>query len=177
MRTLVLISTVATLLACSPPAERDAAESPAPPPEAPTAAAACNNVAPDMTRLVQVQDPLAAVAAAPDLRGGSIAPGDYDLTSATRVDAATGWSGARAVALTVTEAPDGVVTFNWAGAAANGETDRWTANFAETPQVRLTYTCGRIGEVDAAFAAQGEELRLRLPDGANGALDLVFDRR
>jgi len=175
MRTLISFAAAAALLACSPPAAPDRADAPSPTPPAPQQTA-CNAVTPDASRQVAVQAPLAA-AAVSDLRGGAIAPGVYDLVSATRVDAATGWQGTRAVALAVTEAPNGVVTFDWAGAATSGETDRWTATFSEIPQARLNYTCGRMGEVDAAFVVQGEELRLRLPDGANGALDLVFDRR
>jgi hypothetical protein len=101
----------------------------------------------------------------------------YDLVRAVRVGAATGWSGTRAIALEVTENEGGAVTFNWAGAAPGGATDTWTAAFVEAPQPRLTYTCGRIGEIEADFAVEGDAVRLRLPDGANGSLLLSFERR
>src|SRR5687767_12174252 len=101
----------ALLVACSPPAQRPEA-----PPEQP-AVAACNSVAPDAARQVRVEEAAAGVEAAADLRGGAIAPGTYDLISARRVGAATGWDGTRAVALEVSESAAGAVTFNWAGAA------------------------------------------------------------
>lgn len=161
----------AMLAACSPPAEApDAAPAPAP------QTMACNTVEPNLARQVSVHDPIVAIAGAADLRGGAIAPGTYDLSSATRVNRATGWQGARAVALQVDEADNGAVTFNWAGAGA-GAVDRWTATFTDTPHVRLTYTCGRMGAVDADYAVEGSQLRLRIPDGADGALELVFERR
>jgi hypothetical protein len=69
------------------------------------------------------------------------------------------------------------VIFNWAGAAPGGAVDSWTAAFSETPQPRLSYTCGRMGEVSAQFAARADALELRLPDGANGQLALTFARR
>jgi hypothetical protein len=94
-----------------------------------------------------------------------------------RVGGATGWSGTRAVALQVTEDEAGVVTFNWAGATTDAVNDRWTATFTEAPQPRMTYTCGRAGEVPAEFAAQGDALQLRLQDGASGQLALDFRRR
>jgi hypothetical protein len=34
-----------------------------------------------------------------------------------------------------------------------------------------------MGAVDAEFAVEGGQLRLRLPDGGAGSLDLVFARR
>lgn len=160
------------LAACTPPANNTEAP---PLPEAPPATTiACNGVAPDSARQIAVTE-LAAAAAA-DLRGGEIAPGVYDLVSAIRVGGATGWAGTRAVALEVSETDDGVV-FNWAGADAAGAVDRWTATFTETPQPRLTYTCGRIGDVAAGFAVQSGELRLQLQDGADGQLALVFQPR
>ncbi len=173
MRLFVMSATfAATLVACSPPAQRDAPE-PSPRP----GVVACNEVTPDRTRPVNVTDPTAAAAAAADLRGGRIVPGTYDLASAVRVGQATGWAGPRAVALAVTENPSGGVVFNWAGAAPGAETDRWTANFTETPTPRLEYTCGRMGEVEADFTATSDALELRLPDGANGSLLLSFQRR
>lgn len=170
MRTLLLISAAATLAACTPPAPRQDAP-------APSEIAACNDVTPDMARQVRVEEASAVAAAASDLRGGRIAPGVYDLARAARVGAATGWADTRAVALAVTESSTGAVTFNWAGAAPGGQADRWTAAFTETPQARLSYTCGRIGDVPAAFAADDANLTLRLQDGAGGSLELAFQRR
>lgn len=170
-----LLSTafVALLAACSPPAQQT--ERPETPPGA--TVVACNEVVPDASRQVRVGDEVVTAAAASDLRGGSIAPGTYDLITATRVGAATGWAGTRAVALNVSEDQSGAVTFNWAGADPGGETDRWTATFTETPQARIAYTCGRVGEVAADFAAQNNVLQLRLQDGASGQLALEFRRR
>jgi hypothetical protein len=134
-------------------------------------------LAPNAARQVAVQEETAVAAAASDLRGGAITPGVYDLVRAMRLGAATGWSGTRAVALEVSENAEGAVTFNWAGAAPNGEVDRWTAAFTETPQTRITYSCGRIGDVAAAFAATERTLQLQLQDGAGGQLALSFERR
>jgi hypothetical protein len=169
-RVLASAAIVALLTACSPPAERPD-KAPAPP-----TVAACNSVAPDAARQVRVEDAPAAAAAASDLRGGAITPGVYDLVSAQRIGAATGWSGARAVALEVSESEAGV-TFNWSSRAPDGAADSWTAGFVEAPRPRLTYTCGRIGDVDAEFQAQGDTLTLRLPDGAGGQLAMTFQRR
>ena len=132
---------------------------------------------PDAARQIAVGEEVATAAAASDLRGGSIAPGTYDLTSASRIGAATGWTGTRAVALEVSEGQSGSVTFDWAGAETGGATDRWTATFTEAPQPRLAYTCGRVGQVAADFAAQNNALQLRLQDGAGGQLALQFQRR
>lgn len=174
MRSFLLSTAVVALLAsCSPPAATT--ERPETPP-GPTIAA-CNDVTPDASRQVAVGEPVAAAAAASDLRGGSITPGTYDLVRATRVGAATGWRGTRAVALDVTEDQAGAVTFNWAGAAQGSEMDRWTASFTDTPQPRIRYTCGRAGEVAAEFAAQSNALQLRIQDGASGQLALDFERR
>ena len=175
MRAFLLTTAFAALLvACSPPAQQQTERPDTPP--GPTTVA-CNEVAPDAARQVAVGDEVVAAAAVADLRGGSIAPGTYDLTSATRIGAATGWTGTRAVALEVSEAQNGGVTFNWAGAETGGETDRWTATFTEAPQPRVAYTCGRMGEVGADFAAQGNVLQLHLQDGASGQLALQFQRR
>ncbi len=171
MRLISLIAATA-LAACSPPSTQ-APDTPAQPPG--PAVAACNTVAPDLTKLVSVQDE-AAVTMLADLRGGRVAPGIYDLTTAVRIGEATGWSGQRAVSLEVTESDAGVV-LNWAGAAAGGERDTWTANFTDTPQVQLTYTCGRMGTVGAAFTAAPDALDLRITDGASGSLYLSFHRR
>lgn len=172
MRKVLLSVAVATLAACSPPAQQQQTETPTPP-----TVAACNSVTPDSSRQVAVGEEVVAAAAAAGLRGGSIAPGTYDLASASRVGSPTGWSGTRAVALEVDEGASGQVTFNWAGAAPSGDVDTWTATFTDTPSPRMSFTCGRIGDVDVDFAAQGSTLQLRLPDGANGALLLDFVRR
>lgn len=173
MRKLLLgVALAAFVTACQPPAQRPEA-----PAETPPTVAACNAATPDATRQVTIEDELAVAAAAPDLRGGRIAPGVYDLTRAVRIGGATGWSGTRAVALDVTENPTGGVTFNWAGRGADGAVDTWTASFAEAPSPRLSYTCGRIGDIDAEFMAANNMLQLRLPDGADGRLQLDFQRR
>jgi hypothetical protein len=174
MRAFLLTTAfVALLAACSPPAQQT--ERPDTPPGPTTVA--CNDVTPDVARQIAVGEEVVTAAAAADLRGGSIAPGTYDLTSASRIGSATGWSGTRAVALEVGEGDNGSVTFNWAGAETGGATDRWTATFTEAPQPRLAYTCGRIGEVAADFAAESNVLQLRLQDGAGGQLALQFQRR
>ena len=111
------------------------------------------------------------------LRGGRITPGTYDLTRAQRLGQATGWSGSRAVALSVAENPSGGTLFNWAGAAPNGATDTWTASFTDAPHAQITFTCGRTGTVTADFSASANALDLRLPDGADGQLHLSFARR
>lgn len=170
---LMSVAVVAMLAACSPPAQ-DTAETPEPQP--PTIAA-CNSVAPNAARQVAVGAEVVTAAAAADLRGGSIAPGTYDLASATRVGSPTGWSGTRAVALDVSEATSGVVSFNWASVAPDSAADSWTANFTDTPQPHISFVCGRMGEADIDFAVEGGSLQLRMPDGASGALLLTFERR
>lgn len=174
MRAFLLTTAVVALLtACSPPAQQS--DRPSTPPGPTTVA--CNDVTPDAARQVAVGEEVVTAAAAADLRGGTIAPGTYDLITASRVGAATGWSDTRAVALSVSESQNGGVTFNWAGADPAGQTDRWTATFTEAPQPRLAYTCGRVGEIGADFAAQTNALQLRLQDGAGGQLALQFQRR
>jgi hypothetical protein len=175
MRSLLLSAALAALLvACSPPAQSDA-EAPSPDPE--PQVQACNDVAPNLTRLVRVEEALAVSAAASDLRGGSISPGDYDLTRAVRVGQATGWQGEQAVALNVTEDANGV-TFNWASGAPGGAIDRWTAGFSDAGEHPIvTYSCGRVGTVAVEFTAQQNALTLRVRDGANGSLQLDFARR
>ena len=175
MRRLFFSAAIAALLvACSPPAQKEAE---APPDTAPQVQV-CNQLAPNLSRLVLVEEELAVAAAASDLRGGVLSPGVYDLTRAVRVGEATGWQGERAVALEVSEDASGVVTFNWAGAAPGGDVDTWSATFTDVAQQgQLTYTCGRIGQVLAGFAVSANTLQLRLPDGANGSLLLDFTRR
>ena len=170
MRRVLLLATVAALAACSPKAPEEAAPTPAPVP-----VANCNQVAPDFQSLVEVQDE-AAVTMAAELLGGPITPGTYDLVSAVAIGAATGWNGGRAVALSVQETGEGVI-LNWAGGAPAGAIDTWTATLLDTPDVRLTYTCGRVGTVAASYGADDQSLELRLPDGANGTMRLVFQRR
>lgn len=173
MRSLLLTTTIIALLAaCTPPAPTERPDAP-PEPQV----IACNDVAPNASRQIGVEDAVAQTAAASDLRGGAIVPGTYDLVRATRIGAATGWDGTRAVALAVAEDASGSVTFNWAGAAPGGDVDRWTASFTDTPEPKITYTCGRAGEVPAAFAAEAASLQLRLPDGAGGQLAMDFERR
>lgn len=176
MRPLVVPAAFAALMtACSPPTQSGADR----PSSGPAAAVqACHELAPDLTRLVRIEEQMAVSAAASDLRGGAITPGRYDLSRAVRIGAATGWQGERAVTLGVSEDEQGVVTLDWAGAEPGGDVDRWSATLSgAAPQARLTYTCGRMGAVDGAFAATGTALQLRLPDGANGALQLDFQRR
>jgi hypothetical protein len=170
---MMTVACAAMLAACQPPQQRDAE---VPTPDGPSVAA-CNAVEPNRSRQVGVEEEIVVAAAASDLRGGRITPGTYDLTAARRVGQATGWQGTRAIALEVAENPSGGTIFNWAGADPAGATDTWTASFTDTPQARLTYTCGRVGEVDAGFAADANTLQLRLPDGANGALLMDFARR
>lgn len=173
MRRLLFSAALAALMAaCSPPAsQQDAEAPPAPAPEL-----ACNTVAPDSTRQVAVTDSEAVASAAAELRGGVLSPGVYDLVRATRIGAPSGWRNTQAVAIEISEGADGVVTLNWAGAPEQGQVDRWSAEFRDAPP-RIAFTCGRIGEVEAQFQASGRALELRLPDGANGALLLNFERR
>lgn len=164
---------LASAAACTPPAPTQSTETETPPPQE----LACNTLTPDLARQVSVETPPVA-AIASDLRGGELTPGLYDLTSARRVGAATGWNGTRAVALEVSEdTTTGVVTLNWAGTTPTSVVDRWSATLTEAPQARLTYTCGRVGDVDASFAAASRALELRIADGADGELHLAFAQR
>lgn len=175
MRLFLSAACAALLMACSPPAGR---ESETPSSRQTPQLQACNAVAPDVSRMVRVSEEDAVAAAASELRGGAIAPGVYDLTRAVRIGQATGWQGERAVALEVSEGAEGAVTFNWAGAAPNGELDTWTARFSDAGEHPImSYTCGRIGDVPVEFTAQQNGLALRVPDGANGTLQLDFVRR
>lgn len=174
MRSFLLTTAVVALLAaCTPPAPQQERPDTPPGPQV----QACNDVTPNASRQIGVEEAVAAAASEPELRGGEITPGTYDLVRATRIGSATGWSGTRAVALAVSEDADGAVTFNWAGAAPEGAVDTWTATFTEAPQPRIAYTCGRSGEVAAEFATRDTALQLRLPDGANGQLAMDFERR
>lgn len=173
MRRLLLTAALAAVLAaCSPPAQREAEAPDAPSPQV----QACNTITPDNARMVRVEEAPAIASAASDLPGGPITPGVYDLTRAVRIGQATGWQDTRAVALEVSEAPSSVI-FQWAGAPASGEVDRWTASFTDTPRPRMRFTCGRIGDVEPDFTASANALQLRIPDGANGSLLLDFARR
>lgn len=158
--------------AATPPAPRDdnGTQSTAP-------VIACNALRPNTQRLIFVQAPPTLAESAADLRGGPIAPGVYDLVSATRIGAATGWSGARAVALEVSESEDGAVVLNWAGVSPGAATDTWTAALTQSVEPRLRFTCGRIGDVPAAFAASSGALDLELQDGATGRLAMHFEVR
>ena len=175
MRTSLTAAAFAALLAaCSPPAQREAEG----PRDSAPQVQACNDLAPMAGRLVRVEEQMAVASAASDLRGGAITPGVYDLTRAARIGEATGWQGERAVSLEVSEDVAGAVTFNWAGLQPNGDVDRWTASFNDAgAHPILSYTCGRMGEVAAEFTAQQDALTLRVPDGANGSLQLEFQRR
>ena len=166
------IGVVVLAAACSrEPAQQPPAE------PAPTAVV-CNDVTPNPVLQVAVQEAPPSAAAAAELRGGRIAPGLYDLASAVRVGAATGWTGTRAVTLRVSETEDGTLAFDWASAAADGAVDSWTALLRETPApARIEYTCGRVGQVEAAFAVEAGVLNLRIQDGAGGQLALSFNPR
>ena len=171
MRVLILIAATA-IAGCSPQPSSSPENTTAPPLTIP----ACNDLTPDFTRMVRVQDETNAALSAAELLGGPIPPGTYDLSGAVRVGAATGWNGERAVVLSVSESDTGVV-LNWAGAARGEAIDKWTATLADRSRVQITYTCGRIGEVNASYLAQPDALSLRIEDGASGTLHLVFDRR
>ncbi|HYD89406.1 MAG TPA: hypothetical protein VEA80_18145 [Vitreimonas sp.] len=172
LRRSLAAAMLAIAASCSPPAQQSAETPARPEPQE----IACNTVTPDVAKQISVTE--APAAAAMDLRGGRITPGLYDLASAQRIGGATGWPGTRAIALEVTEdAATGAVTLNWAGTTPTSLMDRWTGTLAEAPQTRLTYTCGRIGEVDADFIAGERALELRLADGADGAMLLSFLQR
>jgi hypothetical protein len=174
MRPFLSVAIAALLVACSPPTQKSETPGSDPAPQV----QACNDVAPDLSRMVGIASEQAVASAASDLRGGAIAPGVYDLTRAVRIGEATGWQGERAVALEVNEDAAGAVSFNWAGAAPGGEVDRWTASFNDSGEHPiLSYTCGRMGDVATEFTAQQNALTLRVPDGANGSLQLDFTRR
>lgn len=174
MRRILLLAAVA-LAACQPPSpQTKTGETTA----TSTTVAACNDVAPDASKQVTLQSqPLAAAALAEGLDGGPVAPGTYDLVSGNVADGAPVWTSPRAVALNVSEA-SGAVTFNYAALASGGDTDRWTASFREGPPAGLTFSCGRSGDAPITFEAQGQNLRLMIPDaGGTGAVFYNFVRR
>lgn len=174
MRRLVLLAAVSTLVACSPPPREAEAPSPAPTP----AQFVCNDLAPDLAHPVTLGAEAVAVAALPpELPGGPITPGIYDLTGGALLDAAPAWQSPRAVALSVSESASGV-TFNWAEASAGAAPTRWTASFHQDPSPQLAFSCGREGSSPIAFQAQAGDLSLRMPDpSGRGNLFLTFKRR
>jgi len=176
MRRFMLLAATAALVACTPPQQRNE-PAPAPLPEPPPAATACNAIAPNPAQAVTLSDEAVAVASLPpELPGGPISPGVYDLTSGNRIGGAAGWQGARATALEVTEGGAGVA-LNWAQ-VAGAETERWTASFHQGPPAQLAFLCGRTGQSEITFQASANELRLRMPDASGvGQLFLVFRKR
>lgn len=173
MRKILLITAAFALAACTPPAP-SAPEAPEAPPT--STVTACNTLSPDSTKRVAVQDEVVAALPAASLEGGPITPGTYDLVSAVRSGGATGWDSERAAVLEVAESDAGVV-LNWSSAAAHGPRDTWTATLVDnSEQAQLSYTCGRMGEVDTSFSATPTSLDLRVEDGG-GALRMAFERR
>jgi len=172
----MLLAATAALIACSPPQQRTE-PAPAPLPEAPPAQTACNTTAPNPAQAVTLSDEAVAVASLPpELPGGPITPGVYDLTSGNRIGGAAGWQGARATALEVTEGGAGVAV-NWAQSSGT-ETERWTATFHQGPPAQLAFLCGRTGQSEITFQASATDLRVRMPDASGtGHLLLVFRKR
>jgi len=177
MRRFMLLAATAALVACSPP-QQQTQPARAPLPEPPVVTA-CNAITPNAAQAVTLSDETVAVASLPpELPGGPIAPGVYDLASGVRIGGAAGWQGARATALEVTEGGAGVAV-NWAqSTGAGAEIDRWTASFHEGPPAQLAFACGRTGQSEITFQASATELRLRMPDaGGAGHLLLTFRKR
>lgn len=177
-RRTILLAACAVLSACSPPASEQKSETPpAPAPE--PIEIACNTLAPDMTKPVRLSDQaVAAAALAPELPGGPITPGVYDLTAGNVTDGAPVWTEDRFVALEVAESEAAGVTFSVAEARLGAETARWSATFHGGPPAQLAFTCGREGQAQIEFAAEANRLQLRLPDpGGVGRQYLVFTRR
>lgn len=174
MRRLLLLTAATTLMACSQPQQPQTTQAA---PQTPIVRA-CNALEPDMSRaLAPEEEGVAAAALPPELPGGPITPGIYDLTGGVRVDGAPAWPDARAVSIEVAESADGV-TFNWAQASATGEAERWTAQFHQGPPAQLSFTCGRTGEAQIAFTPTAHSLQLRIPDASGvGALRLTFEKR
>lgn len=177
-RRLILLAASTMLLACSPPANDTAKTEPAPAPTPPPVQAACNALTPDMTKPVRLTDQaVAAAALQPELPGGPITPGVYDLTAGNVLDGAPGWTEDHFVALEVTESAEGV-TFNFADARMGGETRRYTADFTQGPPAQLTFTCGANGPAPIDFAAEPNRLGLRMPgESGTGRQYLIFTRR
>lgn len=178
MRTFMLLAASAAVIACSPPSGTESAKQAPPASPIPPVEAACNDVAPNMTRAAQVQtEAVAAASLAPDLPGGPITPGVYDLQSVIPMDGARRWTEAHFAAISVIESDAGVA-INWADAADTGETERWNATFHQGPPARLNFICGRSGEAGITFAAEPNTLQLRVPDvSGTGSLHLTFAKR
>jgi hypothetical protein len=176
MRRTILMAAAALLAACSQPSNTAQTE---PPPETPPVVTACNTVTPDLSKQVQLQtEPVAAASLPPDLPGGPITPGIYDLQSGFVAGGAPAWTEARAVALEVTESATAGVVFNWAAAPDRSDSAHWTAAFHEGPPAQLAFTCGRTGGSEIAFSVQQDQLRLRIPDpSGTGTQALLFVRR
>ena len=178
MRRLLLLAAV-TLAACSPPSGSTTATTSSTETATVTTPVqiACNALAPDITKTVRLTHPPVAVAALPDLAGGPIEPGRYDLTSGNALDGAPEWTDARAVTLEVSE-DHAVVTMNWAATTPGADIERWTATFHQGPPAQLSFSCGRSGDISVHGAATHTELRLRMPDpGGAGSDAFVFTRR
>lgn len=176
MRRMLLAAAAATLAACTPPTPQSTTTATTTAPPAPTPVA-CNSLAPDLSKPVRLTPPPVAVAALPDLPGGPIRPGTYDLTAGNVLDGAPEWTMDRFVALDVSESDDGVV-FNWVSTTREGDTQRWTATFHEGPPAQLSFTCGRQGDIAVHGEATDARLTLRMPDpSGSGADNLVFAKR
>jgi len=173
MRKFLLLTAAAALLAaCSPPRPEQKADAP----PAPPIVSACNDVAPDAAKLVELRgQTVAAASLPPELRGGPITPGEYDLSSGTilSVDAQPA---TLAAALRVSESEAGV-RLDWAENAAGAET-RWSALLQEGPPSLLVFSCGREGQAEISFGVEQNRLLVRWPDPARGgSVDLVLTRR
>lgn len=174
MRRTILLAAAAALYACSQPPQQQA-EAPAAP-QAPIVRA-CNALEPDMSRAVLLTEEAVAVASLPpELPGGPITPGIYDLVSGVRTAEAPAWTDAQAISIELAEGTGGV-TINWAQAGSSGEAQRWTATFHQGPPARLAFTCGREGQAEISFSAQSQALELHLPAEGAGAHRLSFARR
>ena len=178
MRRILLLAALA-LAACSPPSSQTTTGAPSA--ESVTTAAptqtACNTLAPDITRQVRLTRPPVALAATPELEGGPLPAGVYDLTSGSVLDGAPEWNEARAVAIEVAESENGV-TLNWAATNPGAEITRWTARFHQGPPAQLSFICGRSGDVAVHGSASRTQVQLRLPDPSGTGSDaFVFTRR
>lgn len=161
----------AALMACSPPSAPKGEAPPAPAPEI----SACNSVTPDISKPVSLRtEAVAAAALPPELLGGPVQPGTYDVISGVLSGGAPEPTGAMFAALEVAETENGV-TFNWSQSVA-GEDARWTASFIEGPPARLVFSCGREGDANTAYGVENNQLQLRIPEGG-GAATYVLMRR